>query len=347
LVEWVNEDNVIREADFEVVHAPLTRPVDQLGRFHCKWHRDVFPVTEDRYPDWTLLKTKGRGRFCGVMLHVWNPKGGQYPPAGAGRYWWGEGDEKFFVDGEKFPSTFGTGSEDYFGYAWGNAGLFQTPYHCQTMTEDNKGHQSVLRWHVADNVPFMTSFEGAIEKYFPNDWPTRYAATVCWYLSADGTDPHDPVAVDQRDTYYDRPPRTPGGFKLLSEPPGAVETQQMGHFTEGKWDKNDQLWWTKTKPGDKLELAIPIKEDGTYELAAVLTKANDYAIVRFRVDDRRAADPIDLYNPTVIATDPISLGQFELKEGEHKLTVEITGANELAKKSYMFGMDKLIIKRLK
>ena len=34
------------------------------------------------------------------MLHVWNPRGG----------WWGEGDEKFFVDGEKFPSTFGTGS---------------------------------------------------------------------------------------------------------------------------------------------------------------------------------------------------------------------------------------------
>lgn len=33
-------------------------------------------------------------------------------------WWWGEGDEKFFVDGEKFPSSFGTGSEDYIGYAW-------------------------------------------------------------------------------------------------------------------------------------------------------------------------------------------------------------------------------------
>lgn len=33
-------------------------------------------------------------------------------------WWWGEGDEKLFVDGEKFPSTFGTGSEDYVGYAW-------------------------------------------------------------------------------------------------------------------------------------------------------------------------------------------------------------------------------------
>ena len=70
--------------------------------------------------------------------------------------------------------TFGTGSEDYFGYAWGNAGLFQTPYHCQTMTQNNRGHQSLLRWHVADNVPFQTSFDGAIEKYFGNDRGTLF-----------------------------------------------------------------------------------------------------------------------------------------------------------------------------
>ena len=62
-------------------------------------------VCEDRKPDWVILATQGRGQFCGVMLDVWNPRGG----------WWGEGDEKFFVDGEKFPSTIGTGSEDYFG----------------------------------------------------------------------------------------------------------------------------------------------------------------------------------------------------------------------------------------
>ena len=31
----------------------------------------------------------------------------------------GEGDEKVYVDGETFPSHFGTGTEDYYGYAWG------------------------------------------------------------------------------------------------------------------------------------------------------------------------------------------------------------------------------------
>ncbi len=347
VVELLNEDTVDRAAKIEITHAPLAQPAEGYARFHCKWHRDVFPVSEDRYPDWTLLKTTGAGRFCGVMLHVWNPKGGQYPPAGAGRYWWGEGDEKFFVDGEKFPSTFGTGSEDYFGYAWGSGALFQTPYHCQTMTQDNKGHQSVLRWQVADSVPFAKSFEGAMEKYFPNDWPTRYAATVCWYLSADGEDPHLALPVEERDNYYDRPPRTPGGFKLLSEPPGNVDTQPMGHFTGGTWDKNDQLWWTQAEPGDKLEIALPIKEDGKYKIGAVLTKANDYAIVQPFVNGQKAGPPIDLYNTSVISTDLLPLGEFQLTEGEHNLTIEIVGANEEAKKSYMFGMDRLIIGRMK
>ena len=99
VVELVNEAKSTGEVEFEIVHAPLSRPFDGLGHFHCKWHRDAVTCREDRWPDWVMLNTEGRGRFCGVMLHVWNPRGG----------WWGEGDEKFFVDGEKFPSTFGTG----------------------------------------------------------------------------------------------------------------------------------------------------------------------------------------------------------------------------------------------
>ena len=201
-IELINDGATPRNVQLEVATAPLTRPITELGRFHCKWHRDVFPVSEDRRPDWTLLKTAGRGRFCGAMLHAWVPKGGTYPPVAPGHAWWGEGDEKFFVDGEHFPSTFGTGTEDYFGYAWGHGGLFQMPYHGQTMTQNNHGHQSVFRWQVPDAVPFTQSFEGYLEKYFPNDLPARYATTVCWYLSAEGEDPHKPAPAEQRSGYY-------------------------------------------------------------------------------------------------------------------------------------------------
>ena len=41
--------------------------------------------------------------------------------------WWGEGDEKVWVDGESFPSHFGTGTEDHYGYAWATR-VFQGPF---------------------------------------------------------------------------------------------------------------------------------------------------------------------------------------------------------------------------
>ncbi len=334
-IELVNEGEVARELEFEIVYAPLSRPFEQLGHFHCKWHRDIFPLSQDRSPDWVMLRTEGRGRFCGVMLHVWNPRGG----------WWGEGDEKFFVDGERFPSTIGTGSEDYFGYAWCHPGLFQFPFHCQTMTENNQGHQSVLRWHVADNVPFQKSLEACIEKYYPNSRETLYACVPCFYLAPGQADPIGRSPVEQRHGYYVRPPAGGGGFKVLGKPRGNVQSQDMAGFGAGKWNKDDQLWWTGAGPGDKLDIVLKVEKSGTYRTSVTLTKAIDYAIVQFYVDGQKAGQPIDLYNDGVIPTGPIELGTFKLDQGDHKVTVEIVGANQKAVKAYMFGLDQIILKK--
>jgi phage protein U len=46
---------------------------------------------------------KGRRVYVGDTLTIMNPE----------EQWWGEGDEKIWVDGEDFPSLFGTGTEDY------------------------------------------------------------------------------------------------------------------------------------------------------------------------------------------------------------------------------------------
>lgn len=330
-VELVNEDTVPRTVEMEIVHAPLGRPFDGLGYFHAKWHRDTTALSKDRFPDWLMLNTEGRGRFCGVMLHVWNPRGG----------WWGEGDEKFFVDGEKFPSTFGTGSEDYFGYAWCHPALFQRPYHCQTMTENNQGHQSVLRWHIVDNIPFQKSFEGCIEKYDHPGPDVRYACTACWYLSPEGVDRYPPVPVSERDGYYIVPPRVVAGIEVIGPVPGSVTAQDMRDFNKGKWQDNDQLWWTGVGPGAKLNLRLPAKDAGKHRLDVVLTKAPDYAIVQLHLDGKKTGEPIDLYNADGVVNATVSLGVYELTAGDHTLTVEIVGANEKAIKSYMFGLDTI------
>jgi hypothetical protein len=338
VVELINEDEVDRRVKMVILHVPLNRPFEGLGHFHAKWHRDVFPLSKDRFPDWVMLRMQGRGRFCGVNLHVWDPKGG----------WWGEGDEKFFVDGEKFPSTFGTGSEDYFGYAWGHPGLFQRAYHAQTMTQNNAGHQGVLRWHIVDNVPFQKSFEACIEKYQGNERPTLYACTAYWYLAPEGVDPFQPVPVEQRHGYYVRGTQAAGGFKILGEPPGVVQTQGLEAHGRGLWKNDDHLWWTGAKPGDKLTVALPVQKTATYRVSARLTKAVDYGIVQLYLDGNKAGPTLDLFNDGVIPTKPpVSLGTHHLTAGDHKLTVEIVGANPKAVKGFMFGLDEVFLEPTK
>ena len=50
-VELVNDGKTPRSVDFEVVHAPLSQPIAQLGRFHAKWHRDAFLPREPERAD--------------------------------------------------------------------------------------------------------------------------------------------------------------------------------------------------------------------------------------------------------------------------------------------------------
>ena len=344
-IELVNGGNTKRRVSFEVSYGPLIRPIGQLGRFHAKWHRDaLLPVEPERQIDWPMLKTTGAGRFVGVMLHIWNPRGG----------WWGEGDEKFFVDGEKFPSTFGTGSEDYFGYAWSDAGLFQHAFHNQTLNDGNsRGHISVNRWHIPDNVPFQKRFEGCIEKYYPNQRPTLYAASTYWYLSADGLDPYRPVPLDQRVGYWIpvESVKMKGAIegeslKVLSKTGGDPQEQDMTGFGDS-WGNDAHLWWINAKPGDRLDLALPVAESGKYQISAQLTKAPDYGIVQLFLDGEKLGDSLELYHSSVIPTGLLSLNKRTLAAGEHKLSIEIIGANPKAIKNYMAGLDYVKLELVK
>jgi hypothetical protein len=234
-----NDGDQPRELTFTIHTANVEGDVNDLLRFHCKWHRDDYSglekqrFSEDRWPDWPILKTsKSAGRFCGFQLHIWNPlhlwneelkgkyqrsvpEGDFFAPGTAARelfdddvsqhYWWGEGDEKFFVDGEKMPSTFGTGSEDYFGYAWGTAEKFESGLQCQTRNHGNVGHIAVVRCQTADNVPFHESFEATIEKYHGNNWPLLYATTARWYQAPATESPYQEVPLKKRAKYYVQP----------------------------------------------------------------------------------------------------------------------------------------------
>ncbi|HUT09841.1 MAG TPA: glycoside hydrolase family 172 protein [Thermoguttaceae bacterium] len=365
-----------RTLGVKVVHQPVATD-ELLLHFHAKWHRDAYVGVDeqsfthgDRWPDWPLLVTEGRGRFVGVNLHVWNPNpfgrvtkvldidAKQFSPrilgtmqTAAKSWWWGEGDEKFLVDGEKMPSTFGTGSEDYFGYAWAahNPVEFESALQNQPLNKnDSLGHVSNNRFQLADNVPFQTRFEAVIEKYHPNNWPLLYACTAYWYQAAGEADWYRPVPVAQRVDYYVEPTREApvpadgiyeGERHLLFDPP--ARAQGMAPFGGG-WSGGQQLLWHGSI-GDEASVTFEVGQQYEGPMTARFTLAPDYGAFDVLLDGKVLKKGIDLYDPKVVLGPKQELGTVELSPGTHKLTFRLTGGNEQARrfqdKFFMLGLD--------
>ncbi len=128
-------------------------------------------------------------------------------------------------------------------------------------------------------------------------------------------------------------------LKAIGKVAGNARPQGMQNFSGGKWSGGTHLWWTGAKVGDKLSLAVPVDEPGEYEVFVGLTKARDYGMVSMTVNGAGSGVPVDLYDPEVVTTGPISLGTHSLSKGDNRLVIEITGANSKAVKAYMFGLD--------
>jgi putative heme-binding domain-containing protein len=129
-------------------------------------------------------------------------------------------------------------------------------------------------------------------------------------------------------------------LKIIGKSRGSASSQPMSGFTKDHWSGNDQLWWTGAKPGDHLDLEIPVEANGTYTVEIVFTRARDYGITQLALDDLKLGGPVDFFNePDVVTTGVLSFENIELSEGNRRLKIEILGANPKAVKGYMVGLD--------
>lgn len=320
----------------------VVRPVtwnDSLMYFHAKWCTE-HPIKTRPHIDWCVLSAKGPGRFVGTSLSLANPD----------KAWWGEGDEKFYVDGEEFPSTFGTGTEDYFGYAWCNPGLFFHAYHNQPRADGprNYGHVSNNRFHIIDNIPFQKSFHFDLEVWhWAEKIEVEYSAISYWYSNAVNEDFYVPVPVERRQIVYlpvlkiYRETGALEGEKLevVKSTGGRVSTQDLLGHGDG-WSGGSHLWWTGASLGDTLELAIPVKSSGRYKVVGAFTKAKDYGRVRLKLAGQVLGDELDLYHDSVAQSGRVVLGEVNLANGDNILKIEIAGTNEASiGDRHMFGLD--------
>ena len=145
--------------------------------FRSSWtpYRQIQTRLKDDHRDLNYLTVKGgAGRLVGCGLWIMNPA----------NFWWGEGDEKIYVDGETTPSYIGTGTEDHYGYAWCRGEEFSHPFLAQP---DGSGNMSPglsvnLRHRVLDAVEFNRSLVFDMELWHWRDCRVDYNVW-CWYYS--------------------------------------------------------------------------------------------------------------------------------------------------------------------
>ncbi|WP_425394970.1 glycoside hydrolase family 172 protein [Aeoliella sp.] len=153
------------------------------GLFHANYRRvrDLHSQSmaanthgEDNY---VILDTTGKGQYVGCFLYIDSAPGG----------WWGEGDEMIFIDGETKPSIVGTGTEDYFGNAWGFDGVANHLFYGVPLLErqpDGWTQTSVYRLHVPDPVRFSKRIRVTLEHSWPGNKTYDYSSVAYWYQTS-------------------------------------------------------------------------------------------------------------------------------------------------------------------
>ncbi|WP_130837311.1 glycoside hydrolase family 172 protein [Lachnoclostridium sp. Marseille-P6806] len=148
---------------------------EDINYFHAQWRRERLTK---KGVDYTIIDgVKGKGHYVGTYLALTTLE----------RYWWGEGELKFYIDGdEQYPTICGTGTEDYFGGSWSFAKQvngetveqnYCTPYlgypyysrqddavHNLYHNNDTMPQRGFYRWHIQDPICFDENLRVTIQQ---------------------------------------------------------------------------------------------------------------------------------------------------------------------------------------
>jgi hypothetical protein len=182
-----------------------------------------------------------------------------------------------------------------------------------------------------------------------------YAATSFFYAIPGANTNVTPMPEEAALAPPEAPPLPPP-FEI----PGAIEGEELtvldrsdgvlvgpqSGFGPETWSGEQQLWIRATKPGDHVDLEIPVGGDQPVRIDAVLTRSWDYGIVQFEHEGRPVGPSTDLWcgEPREVRrTEPIPLGVFTPDHGVIVLRVELVGSNESAEApGTYFGIDCLL-----
>jgi hypothetical protein len=344
----VSNDSATRRVDalyYYVDWQKLPSLPPETMYFHAQY-RQEFPCKSGE--DYLILDAEGDGAYVGTVLSVQMSE----------ESWFGEGDDRFYIDGEAEPSLRGTGTEDYFCDGWGFR-HFNNPFYGVSLWEgfgvDDRG--TAYRWHIPDPVRFKKALKVTIEhkgvsfrrdgkvKSGFEERPDSFSSVAFWYQRGKAKRfTQMPPAAErlvrgayvEAETLMDR---------LWCEP-AAAQVQDMAACSAGK-----QIHFTPYEPKAWIELPFDVPDDGRYALKVDLGHARDYGIYEIQLDGVKVGDAVNLYSPDFkVTTEKLGIHQF--KKGSHKLRFVCTGtdaqskARQAGQSGYGIGIDALSVRKL-
>jgi len=312
---------------------------DDTPYFYAQY-RQEYPAEQGK--DYVILDTEGKGHYVGTVLSVRSRS-----PS-----WFGEGDEKIYIDGEQKASIWGTGTEDYFLSAWGlkttSTPYFGTPYFDQWGIVG--GHTSAYRWHVHDPIVFNTSIKMTIEHWgwiSPDEnpegkshsWNERqddYASVAFWYQTGTPTFSARAPQADERklpnlDLVF------PAKMSADEQHHGAGEAvvqTNLGFYPQG------QLLYRAEQVEDAyVEIPFTVAKKEPRRLVIQGTRAGDYGRYLAYLNGVKIGGPLDGYSDRVAPWE-WHLLDFWPEPGEYVLRLECVGKH-VESTGYFLGVESV------
>ena len=299
--------------------------------YFCAQYRQEYPAQNGK--DYLVLDAEGKGYYVGTVFAVRTRS-----PS-----WFGEGDEKIYIDGEAKPSIRGTGTEDYFLSAWGlklnSTPYFGVPYLNQS--DRIVGQMTCsYRWHVHDPLVFNTGIRVTFEtfgwmspdenkEHEAHSWNEReddFSSVAFWYqMGPTKMFTQTPSAKERKLPSLER---TIVWGKNAADAqfhgPGEAKIQKGARYLESD---GQLLYKPKTKGDGWVEFSFKVEEKEPLRLVLELTRSYDFGVWQPILNGVKLGEPIDLYRPQT------DLWEFHVMDfwpdpGEYKLRLECVGQND-------------------
>jgi hypothetical protein len=318
---------------------PMTYTWDEKRSmyFRARWRVDHNMIASNRaVQDLPFIVAHGKGVYVGTTSYLLNPNDVPTPYGN----WWGEGDEKIFVDDDVVPSVFGTGSEDYYNYSWSSPDIFYFPYCGQPRNDGpgNRGFVTNFRWHILDPLPYQNHFRFYMELYSHERTPGLSYARMGYHYARPGVS-DDHLAIMPEDLrHLELPEKWEPASRMGARDSVFYEAEQIVHERihtqriQGRlWSNARLLTWYPRNLGESKAFSFRIDERGKYRIHFAAALSPDAGKISVALDDQFTSltnneKIIDLNRPYRTLLRNFTLPTSQLETGRHTLILKFEGA---------------------